>query len=53
MAKACLGKVVDDDVVVQTPSGEVDWYIVDIEYQTQNQYDSQAGLKALSERYTS
>ena len=32
MARACLGKTVDDEVSVQTPSGEVHWYIVKIEY---------------------
>ena len=32
MAKACLGKVVDDEISVHTPSGEVCWYIVKIEY---------------------
>jgi len=53
MAKACLGKAVDDEVTVQAPSGDMHWYITKIEYQTVNQYDSSAGLKALSERYTS
>ncbi|HHX36064.1 MAG TPA: transcription elongation factor GreB [Gammaproteobacteria bacterium] len=32
MAKACLGKTVDEEVSVQTPGGEVHWYIVKIEY---------------------
>lgn len=32
MAKACLGKTVDDEISVHTPSGEVHWYIVKIEY---------------------
>lgn len=32
MAKACLGKTVDDEVSVHTPSGEVHWYMAKIEY---------------------
>ena len=32
MAKACLGKSVDDEVKVQTPSGIKEWYILSIEY---------------------
>ena len=32
MAKACLGKSVDDDVFVHTPSGEAHWYMAKIEY---------------------
>jgi len=32
MAKACLGKTVDDDVWVRTPEGEAHWYVVKIEY---------------------
>lgn len=32
IARACLGKQVDDDVVVQTPSGNKVWYINTIEY---------------------
>lgn len=32
MAKACLGKSVDDEVTVQTPNGEMHWYIINIEY---------------------
>ena len=32
MAKACLGKTLDDEVVVRTPNGEAHWYIVGIRY---------------------
>jgi len=32
MAKACLGKSVDDEVQVYTPSGKKLWYIIDIKY---------------------
>ena len=32
MAKACLGKARDDEFVVRTPSGEVYWYLLKIEY---------------------
>lgn len=32
MAKACLGKSVDDEVQVQTPSGRKTWYIIGISY---------------------
>lgn len=32
MAKACLGKSVDDEVQVYTPSGKKVWYIQNIEY---------------------
>lgn len=32
MAKACLGKTLDDEVIVRTPSGEAHWYIVGIRY---------------------
>lgn len=32
MAKACLGKTVDDEVQVQTPSGRKNWYILIISY---------------------
>ncbi|MFB2538783.1 MULTISPECIES: transcription elongation factor GreB [unclassified Acinetobacter] len=31
-ARACLGKRVDDEVVVITPEGKKVWYIIDIEY---------------------
>lgn len=33
MAKACLGKSLDDEVAVHTPSGDKHWYITGIEYQ--------------------
>ena len=32
MAKACLGKSVDDEIQVYTPSGKKVWYIQSIEY---------------------
>jgi len=32
MAKACLGKAIDDEVQVYTPSGKKIWYILHIEY---------------------
>lgn len=32
MAKACLGKAVDDEVYVQTPKGKITWYIIHIQY---------------------
>ncbi len=32
MAKACLGKAIDDEVQVYTPSGKKVWYILHIEY---------------------
>lgn len=32
MARALLGKALDDEVRVQTPSGEQHWYIIEIEY---------------------
>ena len=32
LARALLGKRVDDEVVVSTPSGEQTWYLVDIRY---------------------
>ncbi|MCB1772069.1 MAG: transcription elongation factor GreB [Gammaproteobacteria bacterium] len=32
MARALLRKRVDDDVVVQTPGGQVEWYIVAVDY---------------------
>lgn len=32
MAKALLGKQVDDEVNVQTPNGKMTWYILDIKY---------------------
>ena len=33
MARALIGKQVDDEVRVQTPSGEKEWYINKIQYQ--------------------
>lgn len=33
MAKALLKKTIDDDVVVQTPEGLVEWFIVEITYE--------------------
>lgn len=32
MAKACLGKSVDDEILVQTPVGKKIWYIIKIDY---------------------
>ena len=40
MAKACLGKTVDDEITVHTPSGEVHWHVVKIEYNIESQPDS-------------
>lgn len=40
MAKACLGKTVDDEITVHTPSGEAHWYIVSIAYNAENQPES-------------
>ena len=34
MAKACLGKSIDDEVQVLTPSGKKNWYIIGISYLT-------------------
>ena len=33
IARACLKKAVDDEVVVQTPAGEKVWYVYDIYYE--------------------
>lgn len=33
MARALIGKQVDDDVIVQTPSGPRHWYVNHIRYQ--------------------
>ncbi len=33
MAKACLGKSLDDEITVRTPEGDKHWYITDISYQ--------------------
>lgn len=35
MARACLGKQVDDEVIVQTPTGKKTWYVLKIDYQPQ------------------
>ena len=32
VAKACLGKAVDDEVVVHTPNGKKMWYVLNIKY---------------------
>ncbi|HEC60522.1 hypothetical protein LCGC14_1102590 [marine sediment metagenome] len=32
MARALLGREVDDEINVQTPTGKMSWYIVDISY---------------------
>ncbi|EDQ02415.1 transcription elongation factor GreB [Shewanella benthica] len=32
MARALIGKQVDDDIVVQTPSGSKEWYVNKIQY---------------------
>lgn len=32
MAKACLGKSVDDEIKVHTPTGLKTWYIIDLKY---------------------
>lgn len=32
MARACLGKQVDDEIVVQIPSGKKEWYVIGIDY---------------------
>jgi transcription elongation factor GreB len=36
MARACLGKQVDDDVVVQIPSGKKEWFVINIWYSNNN-----------------
>lgn len=33
MARALLKKEVDDDFVVQTPEGDVEWFVIGIEYE--------------------
>ncbi len=33
MAQALLGKKIDDEVVVKTPSGNATWFIISIEYE--------------------
>lgn len=32
MARACLGKQAEDEVMVQTPAGKKEWYVVKIRY---------------------
>ncbi len=44
MAKACLGKTLDDEVSVQTPGGNMRWYVVKIEYNVENYLPSSADL---------
>ncbi|MEO9656302.1 transcription elongation factor GreB [Marinomonas sp.] len=33
MAKACLGKQVDDELVVRAPSGDKTWYVLGVQYE--------------------
>ncbi|RDL42707.1 transcription elongation factor GreB [Marinomonas piezotolerans] len=33
MARACIGKEVDDEIIVRTPSGEKNWYVLEIKYE--------------------
>lgn len=33
IAKACLGKSVDDEITVQTPKGSKTWYLINIQYE--------------------
>jgi transcription elongation factor GreB len=33
MARACIGKQVDDEVIVPTPTGKKAWYVTDISYE--------------------
>src|SRR5690554_6682427 len=44
MAKACLGKALDDEVSVRTPSGDMHWYVTKIEYKVDSQLSSSADL---------
>lgn len=44
MAKACLGKALDDEVSVRTPSGDMHWYVIKIEYKVDSQLSSSADL---------
>ncbi|MDY7219072.1 transcription elongation factor GreB [Denitrificimonas sp. JX-1] len=39
MAKACLGKSVDDEVCVRTPTGDAYWDVVKIEYKVESEAD--------------
>lgn len=34
MARACLGKQVDDEIIVRLPSGAKEWYVIGIRYDT-------------------
>ncbi|MBO1926800.1 transcription elongation factor GreB [Thiomicrorhabdus sp. 6S2-11] len=34
MARACLKKEVDDEVIVPVPAGKKSWYVINIEYET-------------------
>jgi transcription elongation factor GreB len=34
MARACLKKQVDDEVLVETPNGKKEWYVMSIRYET-------------------
>lgn len=36
IAKACLGKSVDDEIQVHTPTGKKTWYIISIKYRSNN-----------------
>jgi len=47
MAKACLGKAVDDEIHVRTPSGDAYWDIVQIEYNVSHE---ETGDSAVQER---
>lgn len=44
MAKACLGKALDDEVSVQAPSGDMHWYVIKIEYNVENAFSSGVDL---------
>ena len=46
MAKACLGKTLDDEVSVQTPSGDIHWYVVKIEYNVESDLSNSADPRA-------
>lgn len=32
MARACIGKQLEDEVIVQTPNGKKEWFVIDISY---------------------
>lgn len=42
MARSLLGKRLDDEVVVRSPSGQKNWYIIDIRYESGNQSGNQS-----------